>query len=104
MQNDRREYDIGDRVRLTGIFKADGVPADPSSVKFQIRKRTESGHEEFEYTEPPVVVKRLEVGVYEVVWTWNESGVWYYRFVGSGALGVALETKAIVRKSETLNR
>lgn len=95
-------YDIGDRTRLSVYFEADGSPADPSIVLFQVRHVEDDEYTEYTYSATEGIIKRPSLGEYYVDFTWDKSGTWYYRFVGEGAVAAATDYKIKVRRSNTL--
>lgn len=92
-----RLYDIGDSVRLTAEFTApdSGAPVDPALVRLRIMNPAGTT----EVFEHPGELVRISAGVYRRVVPVEASGVWAYRFEGSGAVNAAAESKFRVRAS-----
>lgn len=91
-----KQFDQGQTVRLLTAFKNfDGVPTDPSAVRFYIQRDADSEWAVYEYdaiddsssdssfSDGPV---RVSEGVFYLdVDTTAQSGVWKWRVVGTGA-------------------
>ena len=85
-------YDIGDQIALTGTFtNASGALADPTTaaVKIKIPSGTEASYSP----------TKTSTGIYAHAVTTTESGRYYYRFVGTGAVIAAAESFFDVRPS-----
>lgn len=89
----QHDGDVGDRVGLTiGFFDEDGAPADPSSVT--VGARDPSGNEsQLSYTQE-------STGVYLASALIDESGRWWFRAVGSGAIDAAADSSILIRATE----
>jgi hypothetical protein len=89
------EYDKDQVVRLRAIFKIDGNLADPTDVALFIQNphKFESG-----YYYSSGTVSRISTGTYYRDLTLNDSGIWYYKFVGTG-VDASEERSMLVRRS-----
>lgn len=85
-------YDKGQGVELEAHFKKDGVLSDPSSMVCKVR-RPDGTEEVLSTTHPSVGVFRAEVVA-------DQSGDWYYQFVGSGSVAAGDEHRFRVRPSK----
>lgn len=87
------QYDIGDLVRMAVTFKNDGgAIADPTTVTLSVMKPGDT----VATTVAPV---KDGIGVYHGDITIDRAGSWYYRWVGTGAVVAAEETRFYVRAS-----
>lgn len=89
-------FDIGDRVELRGAFTNQAsAPTNPTAVTCKVR--TPSGvvttYTGGDLTNP-------EVGVFTRLIDITESGAWWYRFSGTGAVIAAEETSFDVTRSQ----
>lgn len=85
-------YDKGDQVRLIGTFKdITGSVTDPTVVTVRVKNPLGTVTTPAATQESP--------GVYHVDVTLDESGTWWYRFEGTGAVVAAEETAFNVRDS-----
>lgn len=85
-------FDVGDQVRLIGSFKdITNTLTDPTVVT--VRVKTPSGI----VTTPAAT--QASAGIYHVDVTLDESGTWWYRFEGTGAVVAAEENAFNVRDS-----
>ncbi|MGE3622492.1 MAG: hypothetical protein AB7H77_01280 [Bdellovibrionales bacterium] len=92
-------YDRGDLVRLSaGFADIDGTPGDPSTVTLRVKKpdATVTVH-----TYPGDVTKS-GTGTYYFDLPLTDSGDWYYRFEGTGAVQAAGEQGFHVYRSNVL--
>ena len=72
-------YDIGSQARLIGTFADEaGDPANPSGVSVIIRAP--------DGTTTTVSASQQTTGIWFYVLSLSQAGIYYYRFVGSGAL------------------
>lgn len=92
-------YDIGGAIRCTVTFATTaGVPTDPTTVTFIYRDP--SGNETtWVFGVDPEVIKD-DTGDYHADVPLDESGLWYYRWEGSGVLIAAAEHGFYGIKSE----
>jgi len=80
-------YSRDTEVELKGTFRdADGNLVDPTEVTLQVR--TPAGVIS-SYTYGAAEVTRESLGVFTKGVTLDASGVWYYRYKGTGAVVVA---------------
>lgn len=92
-------YQIGTQVRIIGSFidGDTGAAVDPTTVFFRIKL---GGGVETSYEYPPAgEIVRLALGVYRVIHTIDESGTYYYRWVGTGAVVTAGESQFVAAHS-----
>ena len=83
-------YDIGDQVRLSVAFtNSAGVATDPTTVTITIRKPDQT-------TSTPTALTSA-TGTWYTDVTLDQTGNWYYRFAGTGALVAAEEGEFYVR-------
>jgi hypothetical protein len=88
-----KTYDIGDKVTLKATFKNTScVIADPTAVSIKIREPDGS-----ENSYSPL---KVDTGIYSYDLTFDAHGVWYYRWIGTGAVHTAGEGRIVVRKSD----
>lgn len=88
-------YDIGDQVRLTAtLTDLDGTATDPTAVTLTVRKPDLTATD---HTYASGALTKSGTGVYYRDVTLDQSGNWYYRFAGTGALVVAEEGEFYVR-------
>ena len=84
-------YDVGDTRTLTGTFhNAAGALADPTAVTLTVRKP--------DGTESTPTATHASTGVYTYALTFDQSGVWRYRFAGTGTVAEAGEQMLTVRR------
>jgi hypothetical protein len=84
-------YDVGDRLRLRVTFTdLDGTPADPTTVECFLL--SPSGIE----TSPTVTNDPTAVGAFYADVDITASGVWTYRFEGTGAVKASEEALLVV--------
>lgn len=77
-------YDIGDAVKLSVDFAVGGVATNPTTTTLRIRKPNGT------ITTPAVT--NPSTGRFEYVLTIDLSGIWSYRFEGTGAAVAAQES------------
>lgn len=87
------EYFLGQLVRCavpaSAPFAVNGTPTDPDTIVFKVR--TPAGVETtYTYAIGPTVV-RDGVGQYHVDVLLNQTGRWWYRWEGTGAVETAAE-------------
>ena len=90
-------YDIGDGVRLKVTFTVNAVNSDPTTVT--LRVKDPSGNIDV-YTYALVQVTKSAVGIYYKDIFIDESGEWFYRWEGTGAVEAADESYFDVDVSE----
>ena len=87
-------FDIGDKLRLTGTFTVSAVNTDPTAVVLQVKDPTGNVTT---YTYALAEIVKSATGVYYRDVSIDESGVWYYRWSGTGAVETAEEGRIQVR-------
>lgn len=87
-----RVFDIGDTVRLRCEFRdiLDAL-ADPTTIVLQVKDPS--------LNEATEVAVTTATGVYTFDLAVDEAGEWWFRFVGTGAVAAAGESKFEVRPS-----
>lgn len=87
------EYDVGDAVRFSATFaNSGGTAADPSNVFFKIKDPTGTiGTYTMSGTGTNTDLVKDSVGNYHIDVTLDESGIWHYRWQGTGTLDAAEE-------------
>jgi hypothetical protein len=95
------EYDVGDAVRFSANFKnSAGADADPTTVVFKIKDPSGTiGSYTYSGTGTNTILEKDSIGDYHLDFTLDESGVWHYRWYGTGILDVAEEAQIKVRES-----
>lgn len=92
------QYDIGDAIRFSANFK-NSVPADtdPTTVVFKL-KDPSGTITTYTYggTGSNTLVVKDNTGDYHADVTLDESGVWHYRWFGTGVLDAAEEEELLV--------
>jgi len=89
------KYDLGDSVRLQSVFTVDGEARNPTDVTLQIKNPagTVALYNTGDLQNP-------STGTYYRDVTLDDTGVWDYRFYGTGTVIAADEGKLVVRRSE----
>lgn len=90
-------YDLGDRIRLNGLFTMDETPTDPDAVTVRIKPKLADALEFIYLTDAEVV--KDSTGRYHVFYDPEEPGEHAYRFEGTGVAKGAGESRFFVRKS-----
>lgn len=91
-------YDIGDEVRCSVEFMdSTGTFADPSTVTFKLKNP--SGTVTTYVYGTDAQLEKSAVGRYYVDVTINATGIWSYRFEGTGLVNVASESKFTIKQS-----
>jgi len=89
-------YDVGDDIRLSVTFAVSGTPTDPTTVKLYVRDP--SGNEaEYVYADD---ITKDDTGDYHYDVSIDESGVWRYRWEGTGTAAGAEEGSFSVRTQQ----
>jgi len=92
------QYDVGDLVRVTGVFKdAEGVAIDPSTVAFKLRKPNRSITTYLYGTDIQLV--KDSTGNYRVDISADVKGIYKYRWYSTGNGQAAGENQFEVVKS-----
>lgn len=91
-------YDKGDLVRVTAAFtNAAGTATDPTTVVCRVK--SPSSTTMYTYLTDAALVKD-STGNYHLDVSANESGQWWYRWEGTGAVQQAEEDSFIVEVSK----
>jgi len=90
-------YDINDLIRLGATFTVDNVNTDPTEVTLKVKDPTGTTTT---YLYSLAEVTKSATGVYHKDITLTDTGIYYYRFEGSGAVVSADENSLIVERSE----
>lgn len=90
-------YDKGDMVRLTVTFTTNSVAADPTAIA--LKHQDPSGNETT-LTYALGQVTKTAVGAYRYDLSIDETGYWYYRWEGTGAVVASAEAHLLVRATE----
>lgn len=90
-------YDIGDEIRLTGVFTVSGVATDPTVVRCKVRAPGGAVTTSLYGTDAALV--KDATGTYHLDLTLTLTGTYYYRWEGTGAAQAAEETAFNVRPS-----
>lgn len=91
-------YDKGDAVRLNADFKQGGVFADPTTVSLYVQDP-----DEVESTLIYTItgsISRLSTGKYYYDLEVGKTGMWYYKYEGTGNVNQTAEAAFIVKRSE----
>lgn len=72
----------GHSLRLPGVFKVSNVATDPTTVTFKIKSPSGTVTTYIYATDAQLV--KDSTGNYHVDWLFNESGDWWYEWIGSG--------------------
>jgi len=92
-------YDCGDVVRVTASFTdISSNPADPTGVTLRVKQPDATMNV---HTYPGDITKD-GTGIYHFDLSITESGDWYYRFEGTGAVQAAAETLFHVYRSNVV--
>lgn len=92
-------YDIGDLIRIRATFRdVDGNLADPDTVSVYIK----SPDGPVEDVTADAVASGTGEWYVDYDTTGAESGVWHYRFVGTGNVQQSSDWGFILRRSEVL--
>jgi len=91
------KYEKGETVRITGTFTVSSVATDPTAVILKVQRPSGA---ESTYTYALSQVTKSSTGIYYKEIAANESGRWYYRWEGTGAVVSADEDVFFVKNSE----
>lgn len=92
-------YDVGAKVRCSATFTdSAGDPADPTAVVFTF-KDPSANETEYNYGVDAELVKD-DTGDYHVDVVIDDSGRWWFRYEGTGAVVAAGESYFNVRASQ----
>ena len=90
-------YDKGDLVCITATFTVSDVNTDPTAISLKVQDP--SGNEAT-YTYALGQVTKTGTGLYRYDLTIDETGYWYYRWEGTGAMVSSAEAHLLVRATE----
>ena len=90
-------YNKGQRVRFTATFTLSSVNTDPTAIVLKIQDP--SGNEAT-YTYALGQVTKVSTGNYRYDLDIDETGYWYYRWEGTGAVIATSEAHLLVRATE----
>lgn len=91
-------YDKGDRARISVLFKADNVAADPTAITVTVKKPKTPGIT-YSFAQNPSVLIQDSAGSYHVDVDLDVAGTWHYRWVATGSVVAAEEGRFFVRNS-----
>lgn len=84
------EYDVGDVAQLTGTFRdVANALVDPTTTACVVKKP--------DGTSVSLTTTRASLGVYTAALTIDQTGVYWYRFTGTGAVAASGEKSLRVR-------
>lgn len=86
----------GQRVRAVIQYRLNGVPTDPTIAQVFIKKPSGST---ITLTYPETDFIRTGLGVFEVYYTLDESGTWWFRSEGAGVIDGVDEAPVSVQES-----
>ena len=88
-------YSLGSAVLVSALFKdANNIPVNPTTITLKVRDPTSV---ETDYT---TGFTNQGVGMYTYVFVPTVSGVWRYRWIGTGAATAASEGKFEIKPSD----
>lgn len=92
-------YQIGDLIRVSALFTdAAGVAVDPTGIVAKYKNPANTITTLTYPTDAPLV--KDSTGNYHVDIAVATTGIWYYRFTGTGAVTAADEHRFYVERSE----
>lgn len=91
-------YDVGDAIEFSATFTVEGQPADPTTMRFRVRK-PDGTIEDFTWNENNEVIHVSE-GVFTMLYLPQIDGLYRYRAEGEGLANGAEERIFKVRYSE----
>lgn len=91
-----QDWDVGDTLHLTCNFTVSGTNTDPTTITLVVQQPNGT---ETTYTHAGGTVTKDSVGNYSKNVTTDASGVWAWRWVGTGACAAADEGKVTVSRS-----
>jgi hypothetical protein len=92
-------YNQGDLIRTRALFTtADGIPADPTTVTVKIKDPAKAITSKVYDTDPEVV--KLGTGSYQYDHLIDQSGRWYYSWIGTGTVQVSAQQSFVIRRSQ----
>src|SRR4030042_1401554 len=90
-------YEIGDKVRIKATFTVSSVKTDPTTIT--LRVKDPSGIITV-YTYVGGTITKDATGMYHRDISITQSGEWFYRWEGTGAVETADEAYLVVENSE----
>ena len=94
------QYVEGQRILVEGEFRLEGVPTDPTVVRFY--SRSPAGLVT-ELVYPSADLVRTDLGTYEAQVTANTPGTWAFRFTGFGTVEAIREVVTFVAASDVIH-
>ena len=91
------EYQVGDLVKCSGTFTVGGTPTDPTITTFRFMSPDHVLTSYVYNTDAQLV--RDSAGVFHVNLSVTLSGIWHFRFEGTGAAQAADESEFFVEES-----
>lgn len=91
-----KEYDVGDSVRTTALFKVNGTLTDPSGITLRVKSPSGS----ITTLTYPTGISKNSTGSYSADIELTASGDWWYRWESTGTVRSARERRLSVRKTE----
>jgi hypothetical protein len=89
------QYDVGDIVRLTGVFTdTGGVPGNPSKVTFWVQSPSST----VQVATSTGIVDNPSSGTFTLDVPVNSSGLWAYRVYSTGILTASEQATFIGRR------
>lgn len=90
-------YEIGDKVRIKATFTVSGVKTDPTTITLKVK---DPAGIVTSYTYVGGTVTKSATGMYFRDVSITQSGEWFYRWEGTGAVETADEAYLVVEASE----
>ena len=90
-------YEIGDKVRIKATFTVSGVKTDPTTITLRVKSPSNVISI---YTYALFEITKSATGMYHKDISITESGEWFYRWEGTGAVETADEAYLVVENSE----
>lgn len=90
-------YDVGDLVRLSSAFVVSSVATDPTTVTLALRKPSGTA---LSYTYGAAQITKDSVGNYHKDISVDDTGVWAYKWTGTGTCETVEEGRFLVRLSK----
>jgi hypothetical protein len=91
-------YDIGDLVKLSATFTVGTTPTDPTTITLHLKDP--SGNVVDYVFGVGTTIVRTSAGAYYANITPDETGLWWYRWEGAGAVQTTDEEPFRVRPQE----
>ena len=90
-------YFEGQVIKLSATFTASGIPTDPTTITLKIKKPDKTTAT---YTDALGQITKDGDGLYSKKATLDQPGLWFYRWIGTGAVEAVGEKKFDVKASE----